>query len=301
MISRSGFLQKNVHIYIAKFGYVSLILFLLLLNNLPALSQTVLFDFDNAPLYTSLPINQTAGGITAWLSATGQGYSIQNANVMGFTPPGFAGRIIYPNSIFIADLLVHFNQVISDFSIMYACQELGCDDAATMRVTAYLNGSYVGTNTRTATFPGTWPVDTLRCSFQGFDSVVVHYDHPPPTCQDYGTIFIADNMRVTPVPVSVISEGEIPENFMLKQNYPNPFNPVTYINYEIPKDAFVSLKVYSPLGKVVFSLDEFNKAGSYEVKFDGSDLANGLYFYAIEAEIFTGHIFKDTKKMVLMK
>lgn len=300
-----------ISVYSFKFLYlcrsiitcIILAVFMLFINNVPAASQTVLFDFDNAPLYTSLPIYQTAGGITARLSATGQGYSIQNANVMGFTPPGFAGRIIYPNSIFIADLLVHFNQVISDFSIMYACQELGCDDAATMRVTAYLNGSYVGTNTRTATFPGTWPVDTLRCSFQGFDSVVVHYDHPPPTCQDYGTIFIADNMRVTPIPVSVISKGEVPENFILMQNYPNPFNPVTYINYEIPKDAFVSLKVYSPLGEVVFSLNEFNKAGSYKVKFDGSDLASGLYIYKLVVGDNTnnGEFFSETRKMVLIK
>jgi hypothetical protein len=50
----------------------------------------------------------------------------------------------------------------------------------------------------TATNPGTWPVDTLGCTFaQGFDNVVVHYDSPPPTCSDYGGIFIADNMSVT--------------------------------------------------------------------------------------------------------
>ena len=47
--------------------------------------------------------------------------------------------------------------------------------------------------------PGTWPVDVLTfSSAQGFDSVVVHYDKKPPTCQDYGVIFMADNMRVTP-------------------------------------------------------------------------------------------------------
>jgi hypothetical protein len=263
----------------------------------PLSSQAILFDFDNAPLQTSLPIYQTAGGITAHLSATGQGYSIQNVTVMGFTPPGFAGRIIYPNSIFLADLLVHFDQVLTDFSIMYACQELGCDDAATMRVTAYMNGSYVGANTRTATFPGTWPVDTLRCSFpQGFDSVVVHYYLRPPTCQDYGTIFIADNMRVTPVPVSVISGGEIPETFMLKQNYPNPFNPVTFINYEIPMDAYITLKIYDPLGVEILRINEFNKAGSHEVKFDGSNLASGMYFYTLES-----NEFKETRKMVLIK
>ncbi|MBK9403524.1 MAG: hypothetical protein IPN57_03140 [Ignavibacteria bacterium] len=61
-----------------------------------------------------------------------------------------------------------------------------------------MNGSFVGTSTKTARNPGTWPSATLRCSFpQGFNSVVVHYASRPPTCQDYGVIYMADNMRVT--------------------------------------------------------------------------------------------------------
>lgn len=175
------------------------LLFLTMIVLIPTASaQPVLFDFDNAPLHSSLPLDLTVGGITAHLRATGQGFSIQDANVLGFTPPGFSGRVIYPNSINLADLLIRFDHTLTDFSIMYACQELACDDAATMRVTAYMNGSLVGTNTRTTSHPGTWPVDTLGCSFpQGFDSVVVHYAAPPPTCTDYGTIFMADNMFVT--------------------------------------------------------------------------------------------------------
>jgi hypothetical protein len=258
----------------------------------------VLFDFDNAPLYSSLPIYQSAGGITAHLSATGQGYSIQNANVIGFTPPGFAGRIIYPNSIYLADLLIHFNQTLTDFSIMYCCQELGCDDAATMKVTAYMNGVYVGFNTKTATFPGTWPVDTLRCSFpQGFDSVVVHYALPPPTCQDYGTIFMADNMRVTPFIVNAISEGEFPEMFTLKQNYPNPFNPKTNIKFDVAKSSDVKILVYDVIGRIVQTLvNERLQQGTYIVTFDGSMLNSGVYFYRL-----TTNEYSETKKMLLMK
>lgn len=163
-------------------------------------AQAVLFDFDNAPPSTPLPVTLTAGGVTATLSATGQGFSIQPANVMGFTPAGFSGLCVYPGSVFLADLLVRFDLPVTDCSLLYACNELGCDDAATMRITAYFGGAFVGTATRTATFPGTWPSDTLSCSFpSGFDSVVVHYDSPPPTCQDYGVIFMADNLRVTPL------------------------------------------------------------------------------------------------------
>jgi hypothetical protein len=173
-----------------------------------AFAQSVLFDFDNASLYSSLPISQTASGITAQFTATGQGYSIQQASVLGFTPQGFSGHIIYPNSIFLADLLIKFNSPLTDFSIMYSCQELGCDDAATMRATVYMSGSLIGTHTHTAINPGTWPVDTIRyTSSQGFDSVVLHYDSRPPTCQDYGVIFMADNMLVTafgPLPVTLV-------------------------------------------------------------------------------------------------
>jgi len=265
-------------------------------NPLPA--QQILFDFDNAPLYTSLPIYQTAGGITARLSATGQGYSIQYANVLGFTPPGFAGRIIYPNSINLADLLVHYDHTLTDFSIMYCCQELGCDDAATMQVRTYMNGIFVGSSTRTATFPGTWPVDTLRCSFpQGFDSVVVHYLLPPPTCQDYGTIFMADNMRVTPKVTGISSQGELPELFTLMQNYPNPFNPGTVISYQLPAQSFVTLKVYDVLGREAATLvNKFEQPGYKSVYFNADNLASGVYYYRLQAGKFIA-----TKKLVLLR
>lgn len=88
----------------------------------------------------------------------------------------------------------------------------------------------------------------------------------------------------------------IPKTYKLYQNYPNPFNPTTIIKYEIPKNAQVTLKVYDILGKEVFSYNEYKLAGSYEVKFDGSNLASGMYFYTLET-----NGYKDTKKMVLLK
>ncbi|MBI3819431.1 MAG: hypothetical protein HY286_12115 [Planctomycetes bacterium] len=163
----------------------------------PATAQSVLFDFNNAPNHTSLPIDLTAGGITAHFAATGQGFSIQDTSAP-VVPVGFTGRFIYPNSIYAADLIISFDHTLTDFSILYSPQELGCDDSATMRVTASMNGTVVGFNTKTASNPGTWPVDTLSCSFpHGFNSVVIHYDKKPPTCQDYGVIFLCDDMRVT--------------------------------------------------------------------------------------------------------
>ena len=124
-------------------------------------AQTILFDFENAPVHESLPLQLTVGGLTAQFSATGQGFSIQRADTMGFTPAGFSGNCIYPSSVSTADLMIGFSQRLNGFSVLYAPQELGCDSSATMRVTAYLDGIWVGTTTTNASSPGTWPSEIL--------------------------------------------------------------------------------------------------------------------------------------------
>jgi hypothetical protein len=285
--------------------YKSIIIFLIFLmtilftSNLSA--QAVLFDFDNAPLYSSLPIDLTVNGITAHFSATGQGYSIQD-NSAPVVPLGFTGRFIYPNSIYISDLIIRYDQTLTDFSIMYSVQELACDTSATMRVTAYINGSFVGTNTKIASAPGTWPVDTLRCSFpQGFDSVVIHFDSHPPACQDWGPIFLADNMRVTPISSNIISENEPPKMFSLSQNYPNPFNGFSSIKYSIPKSSQVTLKIFNTLGEEIEILvNEEKTIGTYEVNWNAASatggLPSGVYFYRLQAGDFV-----KTRKMILLK
>jgi hypothetical protein len=166
----------------------------------PATAQGILYDFDNLPAHSGLPSSYTMGSITASLSATGQGFSIQSANTY-YAPVGFAGNCIFPNSVYLSDLQVTFNRKLADFSILYPPQELACDSSATMRVTAYMNGAYVDTNTTVADPPGTWPSATLTITAPtGFNSVVTHYDKPPVTGGDYGLIFMADNMNVTPTP-----------------------------------------------------------------------------------------------------
>ncbi len=89
----------------------------------------------------------------------------------------------------------------------------------------------------------------------------------------------------------------IPKTFAIQQNYPNPFNPVTVIKYQLPSSEKVSVKVFDILGKEVATLVNENKEpGYYEVSFDASNLASGLYFYRIEAGSFV-----ETKKMMLIK
>ena len=89
----------------------------------------------------------------------------------------------------------------------------------------------------------------------------------------------------------------IPDAYSLQQNYPNPFNPSTKIRYDIAKNGIVKLTVYDQLGRQVSELVNGTKnAGTYEVEFNGSNLASGIYFYKLEVP---GQTF--TKKMILVK
>ena len=75
-----------------------------------------------------------------------------------------------------------------------------------------------------------------------------------------------------------------PVNFELKQNYPNPFNPSTNLEFGISNLGFITLKVYDISGKEVKTLvNEIKEAGYYTVKFDGSSLSSGIYFYKMQA------------------
>jgi hypothetical protein len=99
-----------------------------------------------------------------------------------------------------------------------------------------------------------------------------------------------------PLGIENISTG-IPNTYALSQNYPNPFNPVTKINFALPKQGFVTLKVYDMLGRMVSQLvNEVKTAGTYSVDFNASNYASGIYFYKLEVNGFT-----DVKRMVLVK
>ena len=91
--------------------------------------------------------------------------------------------------------------------------------------------------------------------------------------------------------------GSFPESFVLEQNYPNPFNPSTKISWQLPVGSYQTLKVYDILGNEVATLvNEFREAGSYEVEFDASKLASGMYLYKLQASSFV-----ETKKMILLR
>ncbi len=96
---------------------------------------------------------------------------------------------------------------------------------------------------------------------------------------------------------SVDGSAQIPQKYLLEDNFPNPFNPSTEIRYQLSTASQVTLKVYDVLGREVATLAEGKEsAGYYKVKFDGSRLSSGLYFYRL-----TANNFSSAKKMMLVK
>lgn len=92
-------------------------------------------------------------------------------------------------------------------------------------------------------------------------------------------------------------EGQFPQRPVLHPNYPNPFNPSTTLSYELPKSSQVMLTVYDILGRKIQTIvNETQQPGRYEVKFDGSTLASGVYLYQLRAGSLV-----DTQKMLLTK
>lgn len=150
------------------------------------------------------------------------------------------------------------------------------------------------TNDGTGTWIGDGNLDgTLR-----FDSFQLTYNQANGA---QNGIILFDDLRLSKKVVVGIDDDDvasgIPTNFELFQNYPNPFNPSTVIQYKIPKESFTELKVYDILGREVTTLvNEEKSPGIYEVKFDASNLASGIYFYRINAGSFT-----EMKKMILLK
>ena len=91
--------------------------------------------------------------------------------------------------------------------------------------------------------------------------------------------------------------GILSAGFSLEQNYPNPFNPGTTIRYSLPSRSHVTLTVFNMLGQEVALLQNGEQeAGYHEVKFDGSGLSSGVYFYRMQAGDFV-----QTRRLLLLR
>ena len=133
---------------------------------------------------------------------------------------------------------------------------------------------------------GAW--DAAECDIVAF----VQNDAERMVIQAVQAPVVISTAVVTETPTS-----GMPDRYVLSQNYPNPFNPATEIQYTIPADERVSLKVYNIRGAEVAILVESEQtSGAYSVRWDAREMASGVYFCRLQA----GEVGR-TIKMVLMR
>jgi hypothetical protein len=144
-------------------------------------------------------------------------------------------------------------------------------------------GSYVQGTTVSGMEYYTYRTDTLACSV--YPNASGSSSRPNACFKIIPTVGITNN------------NNNIPTEYSLHQNYPNPFNPVTRINYEIPVQGYVSLRIYDVLGRQIKELvNEIKSRGTYSIDYDASGLSSGIYLYRLECN---GYI--NTKRMILIK
>ncbi|GEM_PF-5345943 len=116
---------------------------------------------------------------------------------------------------------------------------------------------------------------------------------------NYGKVNVIGNIKWMTISdlTDAAEKKNIPEKFELNQNYPNPFNPSTTIQYSVPENSFVQIRVYNTIGKEVAELvNERKSAGVYNVEFNAEGLTSGIYF----AKMTAGN-FNRIMKMTLVK
>jgi hypothetical protein len=112
-----------------------------------------------------------------------------------------------------------------------------------------------------------------------------------------GGAFIDDLSLSGFVDVKEIASTQVPASYELIQNYPNPFNPSTKIEYTIPEESYVELKVYNLIGEEIATLvSQYQKTGVYRADFNAAGMQSGIYIARLNAGGFTRSI-----KMILLK
>ena len=156
--------------------------------------------------------------------------------------------------------------------------------------------------------------DSINLTIQHLDSMTALFRnwHPPANGSYSLLSFVASDMQsrndsaISAINVTGIQEeqdlGVLPKEFKLGNNYPNPFFLQTIINYALPKDCYINLKIYNASGQIVRILKDKNeKAGFYRINWDSRDetgkiVPAGIYFYSLETNEYIA-----TRKMLMLR
>ncbi|HTR82374.1 MAG TPA: T9SS type A sorting domain-containing protein [Bacteroidota bacterium] len=176
-------------------------------------------------------------------------------------------------------------------------------DSLWMQILLYKSDNPVGAGVFTiATTVGSYTQFTIPISYLSGDvpdnaKIEFTIVPGPSSALHLGSYFLIDDVSFGPSTVVSEIAKPVPTTFNLAQNYPNPFNPSTTIEFSIPQNGRVKLKVYDILGNEVATLvDREMSAGHYSATWNAKNNSSGVYFYRLTAGSST-----EIKRLILMK
>jgi photosystem II stability/assembly factor-like uncharacterized protein len=253
-------------------------------------------DFCAFNKYNNMLLAGTSGNHTPVIYSTNAGANWVNMQLNGGFPTGAFCIYSEPGKIYVGTALGMYYSSNNGANWTNRSQGLG-PDPYVFSIIKYGNTLFSGTNAwvYASTDDGiSW--DTVTFSGQTFQDVnkVMIYNNRLYAAAYTGLWY----RELSEIITGVENPGnEITKEYSLSQNYPNPFNPVTKINYSIPAQSNVVIKVFDITGKEIETLvNETISAGSHSVEFNASSLSNGIYIYKMETNGFT-----ETRKMSVVK
>jgi len=134
--------------------------------------------------------------------------------------------------------------------------------------------------------------DTNVVRSPGMGQVTVMAERVSGPTENHTAVFGASTF-----PVGIRQINSTVNQFKLNQNYPNPFNPATRIGFSVDKSDYVDLRLYDILGREVkVLLSQPMNPGEYEIDFEATNLASGMYYYRLQSGENVA-----VKKMTLVK
>ncbi|MCR4417417.1 MAG: M14 family zinc carboxypeptidase [Ignavibacteria bacterium] len=260
-----------------------------LTTNPPNIIQSQIYGYQNG----YVPVNQLQKGKAYWIKSSQNGTLTMNSVYVKENPE----NVIYGNLIFINGdgQTSRLKIETSDNYVSYELPPVPPSNVFDVRFEDQSFNSRIE-NSQIITLSGLIP--PIRIKLVGDNSIYKIEDAL--NGKLVSEILTKNNEAIISQPIDKIIIKKLNKpvyTFNLSQNYPNPFNPTTYITFTLPERTNVKLKIYDVLGNEIITvinseLDE----GKHTIKFDGTDLSSGIYFYKLITDKFT-----DVKKMILLK